>query len=513
MKALTATDREAMELAFAAKLAANRYRLDVVVGGLWEWNQGSLAGISAPDKWQLELFREIGEALKSRGFDGVESAKLVRVALSSGRGIGKGAFLGMLVVALMACWPNCRITLMANTDDQLQRRTYAEVLKWLKSSVVAHWFESNASLIWKVGFKETWFCAPMTWNLENPQGSAGQHNVGSLNVFLLDEASGIPDEISDVIVAGLTSGLPLFCCFGNMTETKGFFYRAIFGEDKRYFDVSKAIDSRECRFPNKDKIAEDLEKHGEDSDWFRVWVRGLAPKSAEGQYFPDDTVQECLKVRPSRLKTDALVVGGDLSWGGRDESCFWFRCGLDAWSIPPLLISGEQSRNPDFMVSKIADILEREWNGRKVEAMFLDSAGSCGRIAPHLWDMGFRNVREVNFGGHSMDQTRWANARSMMFYRLKQAMGTAEMPGLGIYSDPRLVEDMKELRVRFHMPLLFEPKGDIRKPKRLGRSTDRLDALALTYFAPVKTAAAREAVEASRARRFPASTGRWTEWS
>src|ERR1039457_122093 len=44
---------------------------------------------------------------------------------------------------------------------------------------------------------------------------------------------------------------------------------------------SRAIDSRTCSLPNQIQIAEWLEDYGEDSDFFRVRVRGLPPLASE----------------------------------------------------------------------------------------------------------------------------------------------------------------------------------------------------------------------------------------
>ena len=68
-----------------------------------------------------------------------------------------------------------------------------------------------------------------------------------------------------------------------MERNTGRFYEINFGNKEHRWD-HRTIDSRESLFPNKDLIAQDLLDYGEDSDYFRVRVRGLAPAADELQF-------------------------------------------------------------------------------------------------------------------------------------------------------------------------------------------------------------------------------------
>lgn len=452
---------------------------------LWCWGEGELTGIEQPDVWQMTELRELGEDMRATGFNGVDSVRKILRSVGSGRGIGKSADVGMTVTILLAAWPDAKITVMANSGDQLATKTWPEIRKWMRRSIVAHWFEANSSIIYRIGARDSWFAVPITWNLENPQASAGQQNVGSVNVIIFDEASEIPDKIAEVSLSGLTTGLPIGLARGNPTMASGFFADSLSGRYAFGMWKSKSIDSRTCRFPNKDEIAEDIEHYGIDSDYVRVWRLGLPPKSSLDQYFGNDLIIEAMKRKPKGLVTDALIASCDLSWGGSDPSRIAFTHGLDAWSLEGIEIPGEQTADPEVMVSRLAGVLSRKWKpagapeGVMVAHLFLDAAGSANVIQRRLAELGFHHVTLVNFTGHALNMKMDRNIRAQIIRGVKEYLEA----GAGIGTSKNLEADLRNIQKIKTIPLQFEDKDLIRK--RLKRSTDSLDALALTRFMPV----------------------------
>ena len=270
-------------------LAEYQYFPDKLALLLWDWNSGELTGVEQPDVWQMQFLRELGEDMRSRNFNGVDAVRKILKSRGSGRGIGKSSMVGMVTVILLAAFPDAKITVMANSGNQLDARTWPEICKWMRRSIVAHWFEVNTSMIYRKGGRDAWFAVSSTWNLENPQSSAGQQNAGSVNVFIFDEASEIPDKIFEVALSGLATGLPIALAFGNPTMATGVFAESLAGRYAFGIWDGQSIDSRTCRFPNKEEIAEDIEHYGIDSDYVRVWRLGLPPKSSLDQYFPERT--------------------------------------------------------------------------------------------------------------------------------------------------------------------------------------------------------------------------------
>lgn len=474
----TSPDHELLEL-----ITENRFYPERLAMILWEWGEGELVGIDEPDTFQLKFLRELGEEMRASNFRGEgESVRKILRSIGSGRGIGKSALVAIVCVILLAAWPDAKITVMANSGDQLATKTWPEIRKWMRRSIVAHWFEANSSIIYRIGARDSWFAVPITWNLENPQASAGQQNIGSVNVIIFDEASEIPDKIAEVALSGLTTGLPIALAFGNPTMATGFFADSLGGRYAFGRWESQSIDSRTCRFPNKEEIAEDIEYYGIDSDYVRVWRLGLPPKASLDQYFPNELIEKAQAARPIGLSTDPLIASCDLAWGGTDPNLVDFMHGLDSWSLEPIEIPGEQTRDPEVMVGKLANLLGQFWypkgrpNGMRITHMFMDAAGSANVIQRRLGELGFKNITLVNFAGHSLNMKMDRNIRAQIIRGLKEYMEA----GAGIGTNKNLEADLKNIQKIKTIPLQFEEKDLIRK--RLKRSTDRLDAKALLQY-------------------------------
>jgi hypothetical protein len=185
------------------------------------------------------------------------------------------------------------------------------------------------------------------------------------------------------------------------------------------------------------------------------------------------------------LDNEPLVAGVDLAWGGEDFNVVRFRRGRDGRSIPPIRIPGEKTRDSAVMVGRLSDLLTEGVKGHKIHTMFLDSAGISGAVASRLWDLGFKNVVEINFGADSPDP-KYRNMRAYMWGRMKEWLLTG-----AIDSNPRLESDLTgpgyELDAKVR--ILLESKVEMKE--RGVDSPDDADAFALTF--------ARRVVAAHRA--------------
>ena len=131
---------------------------------------------------------------------------------------------------------------------------------------------------------------------ENSESFAGQHAADSTSFYVFDEASAIPEKIWEVAEGGLTDGEPIFIACGNPTRNTGKFQRITFGGERERW-TRFSVDSRTSRFSNKDLIAQWAADYGEDSDFFRVRVRGECPRAGTTQFIPNDAVEACRKFR------------------------------------------------------------------------------------------------------------------------------------------------------------------------------------------------------------------------
>jgi hypothetical protein len=466
------------------KLAAfvSQFRDDPLgfVQACYGWHEpGPLQQHEGPDVWQIEFLTRLGEAVKQRDFDGLNAVQPIRMATSSGHGIGKSVMVAWIVDWLMSTRPHAQGTITANTYVQLETKTWPAIQRWTKLCLTGHWFTVTASRMFHPAFKESWFCSPQSCREENSEAFAGQHAADSTSFYINDEDSAVPDKIHEVEEGGLTDGEPMQFLFGNPTRSTGSFHAACFGNLRHRYLVT-VVDSRTSRFTNKEQIAEWVQDYGEDSDFVRVRVRGLPPRASDAQFIDRQRVIDAQGRSVVTLPDEPLVAGADLAWGGGDDNVIRFRRGNDAKSIAPIRIKGEFTRDPSVLTTRLAEVLSKDYDGRKVHTLFLDSAGISGPIGSRLRQMGYRNVIDVNFGADSPDpQCRYM--RDYMWQRMKEwlLIGAidkssdleADLLGPGFRPDSR-------------QRVWLESKKDM-KGRGLD-SPDDADALALTFAMPVR---------------------------
>lgn len=483
MKALPElTDEQVIE-----ELAVQCY-LDPLRWGreAFPWGKGILAKLDGPCPCQVKVLTILGEEVRKRGFNGRDAVKPIRIAVSSGHGIGKSILFGIIDNWIKSTRPHSQGTVTANTFTQLETKTWAAIQAMAKLSVTAHWFEIGAGRIYKKEAKETWFSSPQSCGEENSEAFAGQHAASSTSYYLNDECSAIADIIFEVQEGGLTDGESMQFLFGNPTRSMGKFNHVMSGMARGY--ITLTIDSRECPLTNKEQIQEWAEEYGEDSDFFRVRVRGLPPSASDSQFIGLDLVKAAQNRPAITIVDEPLIAGCDLAWGGDDFNTIRFRKGNDARTIPPIHIPGEKTRDPNVMVLKLAEVLTKGYGSRneRVAMLFMDAAGICGPVAQRLRTLGHKNIQEVNFGAHALNE-KYAYMRSYMWGQMKEWL----MSG-AIDKSNNLAEDLMAPGYKFDKQVRIQLEAKDKLKERLERSTDDGDALALTFAAPVRFVAPKE---------------------
>jgi len=463
----------------------------------WKTPHTPLAEEPGPDPIQTQILQDLGREVAKRRFNGQAPVAPILMAASSGHGTGKSTLGGMIACWILSTRPYSIGTVTANTYPQLESRTWAAIQKWMRMSITAHWFHIRAAGIYSRTSPEDWKCVAQTCKEENAQSFAGQHARTSTSWYMYDEASHIPDGIWDVAQGGLTDGEPMWFAWGQPARKSGRFYEICFGRHRDRWNV-RCIDSRSSRFTNKATIDQWIADYGEDSDFVRVRVKGIAPRAGDLQFIDQDRV-DAAKVRAAAsFPDDPLIAGFDVSGGGQAWNIVWFRRGLDARSIPPIAIPGEHSQERSAILAKLTEILTDKRPGHRVSMMFVDSAYG----APYVERLRtrFDNIQEVNFGAPSPDRHQ-ANMRAYMWERMKTWLERGAIPADDVVLETDLTAPGSHLNRSDQ--LVIEPKDAM--AKRGVASPDRGDALALTFAAHVPPVSADE----REGERFRGSAGSW----
>lgn len=436
----------------------------------WDWGHGALAGEEIRE-WQDDINNIIRDHLANPE----TRYQPLQIAVASGHGIGKSAEMGMLSNWAMSCFDDCKIVTTANTDGQLRTKTAPEIGKWFRTSITAHWFDVQSQSI-KSRDKEhanDWRQDFVPWSEHNTEAFAGLHNLKRIIILMFDEASKIHDKVWEVAEGALTdeNTIIIWIVFGNPTRNSGRF-RECFRRFRHRW-VTRQIDSRTVPGTNKVKIAEWERDHGEDSDFFKIRVRGQFPAQSAMQFISavDADAARTRHLRPEQFNFAPVIIGVDPAWTGDDPLEIMLRQGLYSKSIATL------PRNDNDV--EVANLIARLEDEHKADAVFVDAGYGTGIVSAGR-TMG-RSWQLVWFGGKATDPG-FVNKRAEIWNGTK---GWLKEGGVIDPKDELLYQDLigPETVGRLDGKILLESKADMKE--RGLPSPNRGDALALTFTSPV----------------------------
>jgi len=437
----------------------------------WDWGYGELKGLTGPREWQADIFTEIKNHLANP-----ESRyQPLQIAVSSGHGIGKSAGMGMISNWAMSCFDDARIVTTANTDTQLKTKTVPEISKWFRLSITSHWFDVQATSIKAKDdkHKDSWRQDFVPWSEHNTEAFAGLHNKNKIIVVLFDEASKIHDKVWEVTEGALTdeNTIIIWIVFGNPTLNSGRFRECFRRYRHRW--ITKQIDSRTVPGTNKQKIAQWEQDHGEDSDFFKIRVRGQFPSQSAMQFIGGEDVDAARgrELRKDQYDFAPIILTCDPAWSGDDELVIAKRQGLRFEVLKTI------PKNDNDM--HVANLLMRLEDEHQADAVFVDGGYGTGIISGGR-TLG-RDWHIVWFGAASSDPG-YLNKRAEMW---KLTRDWLKSGGAIDKNDDELYQDLigPETVPRMDGKIQLESKKDM-KDRGLP-SPNRGDALALSFAMPV----------------------------
>ena len=452
----------------------------------YDWGHGELAQHEGPRGWQREALDEVGQALRNPATRHMP----IQIARASGHGIGKSAFIGMLVNWALSTCEDCKVVVTANTDTQLRTKTAPEVGKWQRLSLTSDWFDVNATSIAARddGHSKTWRADFVPWSEHNTEAFAGLHNQGKRIVLIFDEASAITDKVWEVAEGALTDEHTeiIWIAFGNPTRNTGRF-RECFRRYKHRWH-HKQIDSRTVEGTNKAQIAKWIEDYGEDSDFVKVRVRGMFPAMSARQYISEVDVSAAYgrHLQPEQYNFAAKILTCDPAWEGDDELVIGLRQGL------AFRILHRMAKNDNDLV--VAQLLARFEDEEQADAVFVDAGFGTGIVSAGQ-GMG-RDWTLVWFAGESLD-AGCLNKRAEMWKAARDWLKA----GGAIPEDPQLRDELQapEIVPRVDGKLQIESKKDMKA--RGIPSPNRADALVISFAFPVTKRHPMDALRQKTTRR------------
>lgn len=435
-------------------------------GAAFDWGYGALSAYPSPRQWQDDVFDDIAEHLQNPDTRHTP----LQLAVASGHGIGKSAFMGMISNWAMSCFRDARVVTTANTMGQLRTKTVPEITKWFNLSLTRDWFDLQAQTA-KVD--ENWRSDYVSWSAHNTEAFAGLHNIGSIILVLYDEASKIDDKVWEVTEGALTdeNTVIIWIAFGNPTQNTGRF-RECFRRFRHRWN-HRHIDSRTVEGTNKEQLDRMVEDYGEDSDIVKVRVKGQFPASSMHQWIGTDLVDKAQRTHLTKNQYSfaPVIIGVDPAWSGEDTLEVYLRQGLYSkhlWTLP--------KNDNDVMVANRIALFEDEYNA---DAVFIDlgygtGIHSAGAAMNRHWQL-------IPFAGKS-GRIDCLNKRMEMWHGIREWLkeGGAIDP-----KDQQLYDDLTGPEMVPRIDGLYQLESKLDMKDRGLPSPNKGDALALTFALPV----------------------------
>jgi phage terminase large subunit len=398
------------------------------------------------------------------------------IAVKSGHGIGKTAIAAWTILWFLTLYPNAIIPCTAPTGHQLDDVLWPEILRWKQKSEIKdiiNWAKTRLSLKGKE-FENTWFAVPRSVNKsENLQG------LHSDNVmFVIDEASGIPSDVMEVVEGALTNQGARLLMIGNPTQLSGTFFNA-FHKDRALYNVFtfSAEDSPLVSLDYCERMAKKF--GGRDTDIYKVRVLGLFPSGQPDVLIPLTLVE--MAMMRELLDTGKIELGVDVARFGDNESVICVRRG---YKVDPLHCF-YHLRNTELSgrVLQLVKEFRKEGYTKKIKIK-VDETGNGSGVVDILYDYesGLNiEIVPIRFGDNAIND-EYFNYASEMWGDLK-----ALLPKISLPNDDILAAQLSTRKYSIENgKIRIEPKTkriDGKYKKTSFPSPDRADALVLSFAA------------------------------
>lgn len=430
---------------------------------------------------------------------------------------------GKTFVASVAFWwwalafQPCKIITTAPTGRQVRELLWNEIrARWigLEGSLGPdHGVGKPMTTSWRMAEDEPdWFGLGFSTTADEAAEHATKfHGYHSPHILLIfDEAAGIPKAIWDAAEGLMTSGHVRWLAIGNPTDPAGPFGRAY--RSRKWHSIR--IDAHE--HPNVAHgaglpwgvtptwVEHMRESYGETSPIYLSKVRGVFPPSGDDTLIPLGLVdaafarpavdwQAATKGQP-HSEIPPAAIGVDVARFGTDLTTIYV---VRRHQIEEAIRQGGQ--DTVWTAGKVAETAER-YGITKGDAwrIAVDDTGVGGGVTDILRSQGW-NIQPVNFGEKPVRNEDVTNRRTELWWGLREWIKTARLGNLDQITRERLLEDLTSPVYSFKTDQRIELEPKDRTKKRLGRSPDEGDGLALAVWADL-TPVASSLVERARPR-------------
>lgn len=459
------------------------------------------AGVDNPtgqhqlEGWQDKFLREF-----FIGPDG-KPTEDPRHSIRAGHGVGKGVLLAILALWFTLTHYDAKAVLTANSQDQLRDNNWPEIRKWHSKlpEPLRDQIRIDEERLFIKASPEMAFVVRRTASRHNPEALQGIH--ARFVLYLIDEASGIPDIVFEVAQGSLSTAGAMAVMTSNPTKASGFFHSTHTKLRARWNcwrvnceDVPRA----------RGHIEDVIATFGKDSNKYRVRVLGEFPTKDDDTVIPLELV-EAAKGRQVQISHCWPVWGLDVSRFGDDRTVLIKRQGNTVLE-PPIIW---RNLSTTQIAGRIIDEYRRTPNDLKPEELCVDVIGYGAGVVDILDERGSPlrgKVTGINVAESAPTQGKYHRLRDELWWKGREwfEARNCALPKDGC---EELISEIATPTYDFTATGMIVVCSKAEMKKDLGFSPDIADAFLLSLAAGVYPR------EPERHRRLPRSGGKRDPWA
>lgn len=425
-----------------------------------------------PDPWQEKVMRDI--------------AKYGRVSVRSGHGVGKTCLQAVILLWFLTCFRYPKVIATAPTRQQLNDVLWSEIEKWRsRSPLLKDLLNWTKTYVYMKGYEKRWFAVAKT--ASEPENMQGFHEDNML--IIVDEASGVADDIMEALLATLSGGNNKLLMCANPTRTTGTFYDS-HNRDRGLYRCHK-VSSLDSTRTNKQNIAAFIRKYGEYSNVVKVRVYGDFPEQEDDVFIALPLIEQTARNEfDENTPINRITFGVDVARFGDDETIIGRLAG-PRFDLPVIRHGQNLMRTVGDIVRLYKDTIELYPDYKGVITVNIDDTGLGGGVTDRLEEVKAEQrlrrmeIVPVNFGGKvpKDGEENYHNITSYMWATIKDLMASRS---ISIVDDEELIAQLsvRKYSITSLGKIMLESKEQMKD--RGIKSPDRADALALACFSQNK---------------------------
>ena len=381
------------------------------------------------------------------------------------------------------------------TGDNLRDNLWAEFEKWrVRSEYLRSEFVWTSQRIFQKDNEATWFLAARSWPKSgnaDEQGRTFSGLHGKNVLVIIDESGAIPTTVLRAAEQALpNTHFGKVVQSGNPISLEGMLHEAATRLRHLWFIIRVTGDPDDpeawVHSPRVQAVGpgqqspldwakEQIQTYGRDNPWVKAYVLGEFPPSSINTLLTLEQVEAAMRreLAPSDYQWQQKRLGIDVARFGDDRTVIFARQGPNARiTNSPVIMRGA----PTTDIAARVYAAKAKW---KSELELVDDTGHWGHgVIDNLRAVGCK-PQAVVFHAPPLNP-RYKNRRAEMWIEMSEAIkATVALPA----HVPELVAELTTPTYTFaNGVFLLEDKDQVKK--RLGRSPDLADGLALTYAMP-----------------------------